>query len=212
MAKRPLFAFDLDGTVTRAEILPAIAREAGIFDEMARLTSMTLDGVLDFATSFRRRFELLRHLPLADVHRVTASIPLDPNIVAFIAENRDACLIVTGNLDCWIAPLATTLNCPILCSTSAMRENGLCLETILDKGAAIHSLRRGGHAVVAVGDAANDIPMFLAADLAIAYGGFNEPAPGLLAVADRVERDSLSLCRYLRRIRNGAEIAGATTA
>lgn len=194
------FAFDLDGTVTRAEILPAIAREAGLFEEMARLTGLTLDGVLGFAESFRKRFDLLRHVPLPVVHRVTAAIPLDPHIAAFIAENADSCAIVTGNLDCWIAPLTARLACSIHCSRSSLTEGGLTIASVLDKGAVIDGMRIGGHRVVAIGDAANDIPMLLAADFGIAFGGLREPAPGLLAVADRVERDGAALCRALREI------------
>lgn len=196
------FAFDLDGTVTRAEILPAIAREAGLFEEMDRLTRLTLDGALDFDESFRKRFGLLRHVPLSVVQHITAAIPLDPHIAAFIAENRNCCAIVTGNLDCWIAPLAATLGCSIHCSRSAREGNGLALAAILNKGEVIAAMRAEGRRVVAIGDAANDIPMLLAADLGIAFGGLREPAPGLLAVADRVERNGAALCRALRHIRD----------
>ncbi|SBV90658.1 conserved hypothetical protein [uncultured delta proteobacterium] len=201
------FAFDLDGTVTREEILPAIAREAGLFAEMDRLTRLTLDGALGFDTSFRKRFDLLRHVPLPVVQRVTASIPLDPHITAFIAENKDACAIVTGNLDCWIAPLAATLGCSIHCSRSSRAGGELTLASVLDKGAVVAAMQAGGRRVVAIGDAANDIPMLLAADFGIAFGGAREPAPGLLAVADRAERDGAALCRFLREIRDiGREI------
>jgi HAD superfamily phosphoserine phosphatase-like hydrolase len=198
-----LFAFDLDGTVTRAEILPAIAREAGLFEEMARLTALTRDGSLDFSASFRRRFELLRHVPLPVVGRITARIPLDPLLTAFIAENRERCAIVTGNLDRWIEPLAARLGCRIHCSASAMEGGKLSLASVLDKGEVIAAMRREGNAVVAIGDAANDIPMLLAADFGIAFGAGEKPAPGLLAVADHVERDPVSLCRLLRRLRDG---------
>lgn len=196
------FAFDLDGTVTRAEILPAIAREAGLYEEMGRLTRLTLDGALDFDASFRKRFDLLRHVPLPVVQRITAAIPLDPHIAAFIAENRDCCAIVTGNLDCWIAPLAAALGCSIHCSRSTLEENGPALVSVLNKGEVIAAMRAEGRRVIAVGDAANDIPMLLAADFGIAFGGVREPAPGLLAVADRAERDGAALCRALRQIRD----------
>ncbi|MCC8193764.1 MAG: HAD family phosphatase [Deltaproteobacteria bacterium] len=195
---RTLFAFDLDGTVTRAEILPAIARAAGVFDEMSRLTALTLDGALDFESSFRQRFDLLRRIPPAEVRRITAAVPLDPEIEAFIAENKARCAIVTGNLDCWISPLAERLGCAIHSSRSAEDDGGLSLVSVLRKGPCIERLRRQDRYVVAIGDGANDIPMLLAADYGIAFGGLREPARGLLAVADRTERDASSLCRFLR--------------
>ena len=201
MPASPVFAFDLDGTVTRAEILPAIAREAGLFEEMARLTAMTLDGAIDFETSFRRRFAMLRNVPLATVREITANIPLDPDITAFIAENQASCAIVTGNLDRWVEPLTAKLGCALYCSRSEIRDGELVLASILDKGDAVRHLALGGKRVIAIGDAANDIPMFTAADVGIAYGGVRPPAPGLLAVADRVEHDAAALCGSLRRLR-----------
>lgn len=202
MAEDIFFAFDLDGTVTRAEILPALAREAGVFNDISRLTNMTLDGEIPFEASFRARFNLLRRLPVADAQRITAAIPLDPHITAFIAENRDRCAIVTGNLDCWIAPLTKTLGCTVYCSRSERVDGELALASILDKGAVVRSIAGTGKRVIAIGDAANDLPMFAEAEMGIAYGGAREPAPGLLAAACRVERDALSLCRLLRAIRD----------
>ena len=206
MAEDVFFAFDLDGTVTKAEILPALAREAGVFDEIFRLTAMTLRGEIPFEASFRTRFNLLRCLPVADAQRVTAAIPLDPHITAFIVENRDCCAIVTGNLDCWIAPLVETLGCAVYCSRSECVDGELALASVLDKGAVVRNIAGTGQRVIAIGDAANDIPMFMAADFGIAYGGVGEPAPGLLAAAHRVERDALSLCRLLRTIRDSGTI------
>ena len=206
MPSSSIFAFDLDGTVTRAEILPAIAHPAGIFDEMASLTAMTLDGVIDFETSFRRRFEMLRTIPLATVQKITAEIPLDPDITAFIAENREICAIVTGNLDRWIEPLAAKLGCALYSSRSEIKNGNLVLTSIVNKGNVVRDLARNGKRVIAIGDAANDIPMFMAADIGIAYGGLRPPAPGLLAVANGVEHDAAALCRVLRQLRDTTDI------
>lgn len=202
MAQSVFFAFDLDGTVTREELLPAIAREAGVFKEIARITVRTLNGDLCFAPSFRRRFELLRHVPLDVVRRMAAAVPLDPHIAAFIAENRPACAIVTGNLDCWIEPILARLGCAAYCSRSAWRDGELALASILDKKQAIRAIAATGKRVVAIGDAANDIPMFQEAMAGIAYGGIRNPPPALLAVAARVAYDGVTLCRLLRNIRD----------
>ena len=195
-----LFAFDLDGTVTTEEILPAIARKAGLFQEISRLTRMTLDGELDFEASFRKRFAMLRHVPLETVREVTASIPLDPDIRAFIAENTDRCAIVTGNLDRWIEPMVEKLGCAVWCSRSTFHNGQLFLDSILDKGEAVRNMAGSRNRVIAIGDAANDIPMFEAADMGIAYGGIRNPVPGLLAAANRAEYDGRSLCALLRRL------------
>lgn len=192
-----LFAFDLDGTVTAREILPAIAEELGLGPELSLLTRMTLDGAIDFETSFRLRFAVLRQVPLATVQRIAASIPLDPGIAAFIRENAARCAIVTGNLDRWIEPLAEKLGCAVHASRSRRRSGELRLASILDKGKTVREMAKAGNPVIAVGDAANDVPMFEAAAYGIAYGGVRLPAPALLAVADAVAHDAASLCRML---------------
>jgi phosphoserine phosphatase len=73
-----IFAFDLDGTITARELLPRIARLAGLETALRALTRRTLRGDIPFELSFRRRFDMLRHIPLTQVHAVVDAIPLDP--------------------------------------------------------------------------------------------------------------------------------------
>lgn len=193
------FAFDLDGTVTTAEILPLLARELGLRAEMAELTRRTMDGEIDFAESFARRFAVLRAVPLARVREITAAVPLDPDIERFIRTNADRCAIVTGNLDVWIEPLVARLNCPVYCSASTGGKDGPKLASILDKELAVKDMAASGDRIVAVGDGANDIPMFRAADVAVAYAGVREPPERVKVEADHVLRDGPSLCALLER-------------
>ena len=192
-----VYAFDLDGTVTRAEILPRIAALAGLADEMERLTRLTLDGTLAFEASFRLRFELLRDIPVPEVQAVVAAVPLDPHIEAFIQANRARCALVTGNLDLWIAPLVERLGCRVFCSRSAYADGRLHLTDVLHKGQAVGVLKAEGQRVIAIGESVNDIPMFEAADCGIAYGGLHAPAPGLLRLADHTADDGAALCSLL---------------
>ena len=41
---RTAFCFDLDNTITRQEILPVLADDLGLADDMAVLTRLTMDG------------------------------------------------------------------------------------------------------------------------------------------------------------------------
>src|ERR1700759_3816586 len=99
------YAFDFDGTVSREELLPRLAREVGIADEMATLTKATMAGLLDFRQSFKLRCRLLDSIPVSKVQDILRSVPLDPDIAAFIRERRNRCVVITGNLDCWVGPL-----------------------------------------------------------------------------------------------------------
>lgn len=193
----PVFAFDLDGTITTKEILPVLAGELDLAEEMALLTRLTLDGTLDFAASFRLRFAILRSIPVERVREIVAEIPLDPHITEFIRARKEDCAILSGNLDCWVTPLLDRLGCRAYLSTSC-RDNGLLsLNSILDKGEAVADLARSGRRVVAIGESANDLPMFKAADVCVAFAGVHEPVPGILRLADYVARDGEELCGVL---------------
>lgn len=193
----PLFAFDLDGTVTTREILPCLAEHLGLAEEMADLTHRTLRGEIDFAQSFRSRFEMLRSIPLDLARQSIASIPLDPHIEAFINARPEDCAIVTGNLDLWILPLRKRLACRWFTSRGAFADGELKLLSVLDKGRAMEVLAREGRPIVAVGESMNDVPMFIKASVGIAYAGVHDPAPALKKLAHRTADDGATLCRLL---------------
>ncbi len=197
---KTLFAFDLDGTVTTRELLPVIAAELDLAEELTLLTDLTLKGVLDFPASFRLRFHLLKSVPVETVRELVASVPLDPDIEAFIAEHRAQCRVISGNLDCWVEPLLARLGCEAYVSRSGLRDGRLVLESILDKGSAVRALKERGARVIAVGESAADVPMFEAADVGVAYAGVHPPAAALLAVADHLVENGAALCRLLRRM------------
>lgn len=193
----PLFAFDLDGTVTKEELLPRIAALAGKEREMAELTRRTLEGAIPFAESLRLRVAMLAHIPVDAVRACVASVPLDPRISAFISARKSDCVIVTGNLDLWVAPLITRLGCRFFASRGVVCNGRVRVLSILDKADAARQLRREGRFLVAVGESVSDEPLFRQAHCGIAYGGVHEPVPGLLALARHVVSDGGQLCSLL---------------
>lgn len=197
----PLFAFDLDGTITRQEILPRIAAELGLEKELGLLTELTLKGHIPFEPSFRLRFSLLQNVPLGTVQEIVASIPLDPHIEAFIHARKHHCAVVTGNLDRWIAPLVQRLGCVCHCSRSRLSAQGqLQLLSVLNKGDAIQTLQADGCRVIAIGESVNDIPMFTHSHLGIAFAGVHAPAPELARLADHTVANGQDLCRLLQSL------------
>jgi HAD superfamily phosphoserine phosphatase-like hydrolase len=194
------YVFDLDGTVTTREILPLIAAELNLRTELELLTRLTLEGVIAFEASFRLRFHILRGIPLETIHGIVSRIPLDPAIEAFIMERREACVLVTGNLDCWISPFLQRLGCRAFTSVSRRVGGQLELESVLSKSAAIRELSRENRKIVAVGESVNDIPMFEEADIRIAFGGVHAPVPSLARMADYTVYDGKALCNLLRSL------------
>ncbi|BDM63740.1 hypothetical protein NFHSH190041_11920 [Shewanella sp. NFH-SH190041] len=194
------FCFDLDGTVTTTEILPCIASELDIAEEMAVLTQATMDGLIDFRASFRLRVRLLATIAPGRVRDIVAQVPLDPHISDFIRRRTD-CFVVSGNLAQWISPIIEQLDCGSFASQAGDGEGGLQLEHILDKGAALDCLRQQGfERIVAVGDGMNDCAMFDRADIAIAYGGVHAPVAGLTARADYLVNNGRKLCQLLQML------------
>ena len=198
-ARRPpvieQFLFDLDGTITRQEILPEIARAIGVEDEIAELTARTMAGEFPFESSLRRRVEVLSAVPVSRVREIVAGIEIDPHIEAFLRENRDRCTIVTGNLDVWIAGLVARLGVPCRSSIAHVRGDRLLgLRHVLDKAVVA---REFSGPICSIGDGYNDLGLMAAADLGVAYGGVHAPAPGLLEVASHAIFDPQTLCRLL---------------
>ena len=194
-------AFDLDGTVTKVETLPLLAEELDLADEMKLLTDLTLSGQIPFEKSFRLRYLILRNIPLKKIQEIMDGVELDAEIAAFIRENKKNCAVVTGNLDCWIAPIIAKLGCESFSSTSEPDEkNSPVLKKILDKGSAIRALKKTSDKVIAVGESFNDVPMFEEANISVAYGGVHKPVSAAISVSDYVVFDGGALCRLLKML------------
>ena len=195
---RTAYCFDLDGTLTTTELLPCIAAEAGIAEEMETLTRVTMDGLIPFAQSLRLRAMILGTVPLATVHGVVATVSLDPIILEFISTRSDACFVVTGNLDVWLAPMVSSLPCEVFSSTARFEKDALRVDHVLDKRDPVRELRsRGFDRVVAVGDGANDVAMFGESDMAVAFAGVHQPVRAAIDSADYVLFDGRQLCQLL---------------
>ncbi len=202
MKNNTAFCFDLDGTVTRLEVLPVIAAELGLAEEIGFLTQMTIRGQIPFEMSFRLRCRLLADIEVDTVAHIVEDVPLDEEIADFIRARREHCYVVTGNLNVWVRRLVGRLGCGVYSSTADARPNGKlgALTSILRKGTAIRDLRSQYDRVVCVGEGFNDLPMFEEADIGVAYGGVHPPAREVIENADYVVGQGATLCKLLNTL------------
>ncbi|MBW0255538.1 HAD-IB family phosphatase [Cellulomonas sp. PS-H5] len=194
----PTVFVDLDGTLTRTELLPAIARRAGIEQEMERLTDDTLSGRLPFDVSFRRRVEMLRDVPVAAVHEAILAAPVFEELLGLLLEHPERVVVVTGNLDVWIAPFLERHGLRGLASEADVADGRVRgVRTVLNKQTAFE--RYPAEFSIAIGDGANDAVMVRHADVGVAWCGVHAAARPLMEVADYAFAREETLCRFLRQ-------------
>ena len=195
------FCFDLDGTITSAEILPELGKKLGKYDELMELTNQTLSGSIPFEESFRKRIEILKEIPIKEVVEVVNEIPLFSRVVDFIRSNSEDSYIVTGNLDVWVQDLVGRWNCGLRSSIGKVEGDRLLgIESIVSKGESIKEIRSGYQRVISVGDGAADCAMFEFSDFGIAFGATHPPSASLIKSADFVVFEEESLCLLLKTL------------
>ena len=200
---RRAFCFDLDGTLTSEEILPRLAKEIGLFEEIATLTRATMEGLLPFENSFRLRVRLLSEVPISIVREIISGISLEHQLLEFVHENPSDCYVVTGNLNVWVEGLQSKLKCKIFSSDADCSGDKLLgVSKIINKSDSIKALRDNYDQIIAVGDGMNDSSLFEAADICIAYGGVHDPVQTLIKMADFVTYHPSGLLNVLTTLRN----------
>lgn len=198
---RTAFCFNLDGTVTTVEVLPCIASEIGISDEVSTLTRATMDGCIAFEASLKLLCLILGQVPTEKVHTIVSNIPLDGVIFSFIQKNKADSFLVTGKLDIWVQSISHSCGCEVFSSKSMIERGKLRLKRIMNKGDAVSEIRaRGYDRIVAIGNNAIDAPMLNAADIAIVFGGVLAPSQLAISVSDYIIHERAALCRMLHML------------
>jgi len=189
---------DLDGTLTRTELLPAIARRAGLGDEMQELTDATLSGQVPFDLSFRRRVDMLAGVSVETVHEEILAAPVFEGLLSLLLEHPDRVVVVTGNLDVWIQPFLDRHGLRGVASIAEMQgDRVIGVHSVLNESTALDLYPSAMS--IAVGDGANDAAMVRRADVGVAWCGVHAAARPLLEVADYAFAGEESLCRFLRQ-------------
>ena len=179
-----LDAMDMDSTLITIECIDEIADLQGIKPEVSAITASAMRGEIDFAESLRRRVALLAGRPATALERVYEErLRLSPGaermLAGFAAVGAKTALL-SGGFSFFTDRLKTRLKLDHTASNSlevvAGKLTGRIEGAIVDAEAKATTFRHlkselcgdSGIAVV-IGDGANDLPMFAAADISLAY-------------------------------------------
>lgn len=196
-----VFLFDLDATVTKEEILPALAEQVGLLEEMQEMTEKTMRGEIPFQSSFLARVEMLKAIRVSRVAEIVEKTPLNEELVQFIHAHASRCYIVTGNIDVWIEELIKRIGLPMshcYCSSASVSDDYIVsVNSVVDKEKIV---KQFVVPVVAVGDGSNDAEMVRLADVGIGYGGVRPVAYSLMCNATHAICDEHRLCSFLHTL------------
>jgi phosphoserine phosphatase len=181
--RKALLIADMDSTIVTSETLDEIAAYAGLKDEIAAITKMSMNGEIDFSEALRQRVAMLKGLPLDALEKTWAATKLMPGareLVATMKAHNATTALVSGGFTFFTGRVAELVGFDIHRSNELLHDGAVLTgevgEPILDRDAKLATLKELAEArgiqlsaTLAVGDGANDLAMLREAGLGVAY-------------------------------------------
>jgi len=180
---RRLIAFDMDSTLIQTEVIDELAKEAGVTDQVSKITESAMKGELDFKESLQKRVSLLQGLKEEKLQKVANSMPLTEGAERLIANLKIMgykIAILSGGFTYFGRQMQSKMGIDYLFANELEIREGQLTGKI--KGQIIDGPKKAEllnylaqkenislEQVIAVGDGANDLPMLNLAGLGIAF-------------------------------------------
>jgi phosphoserine phosphatase len=180
--KRLVF-FDMDSTLIDMEIIDEMARRAGVFKEVSRITEKAKRGDLDFEEALAQRVALLKGLKVEELEKIRNEMKLSEGAEDLIMTLKQLGFkqgVVSGGFNYFTDYLKEKLGLDFAFSNQLEIKNGTLTGRVLGNivdgpyKAKIVNMVSSEEGVlldqtVAIGDGANDVLMLGQAGLGIAY-------------------------------------------
>jgi phosphoserine phosphatase len=180
--KRLVF-FDMDSTLVDMEIIDEMARRAGVFKEVARVTEKAMRGDLDFEESLTQRVAFLKGLRMEELEKIRNEMKLSEgadDLVTTLKNMGFKMGVVSGGFEYFTNFIKEKLGLDFAFANQLEIKNGIVTGRVIGKiidnayKARIVNLVSEQQGVlldqtVAIGDGANDVLMLGQAGLGIAY-------------------------------------------
>lgn len=181
--EKRLIVFDMDSTLVDAEIIDELAKEAGVYEEVRKLTEKAMRGEVDFKTALIERVRLLEGLPAEVLEKIYSKVKLTDGAKELVMALKKAgykVAVVSGGFSYFTDRLKEELGLDYAFGNELEIKDGKLTGRIKgriidaeEKARIIEEMARmegiKPENVVAVGDGANDRLMIERAGLGIAF-------------------------------------------
>ena len=180
---RKLVVFDMDSTLIQGEVIDVLAQQAGVGEQVAKITASAMEGKIDFKESFTRRISLLKGLDAGVLPEIARNLVLAEGaerVIQTLKKLGYKIGIISGGFDFFGEFLQNKLGMDYVFANVLEIENGKITGNIsgdiidgpkkaelLKTIATVENISL--QQTIAVGDGANDLPMISIAGLGIAF-------------------------------------------
>lgn len=183
MDVKGLLVMDVDGTLVKEEGIDLLARQVGVEEMVASLTSQAMNGNMNFSSSLRERVALLKGLETSVFADLQNQVEVNPGAEQLITElHRRGYKVglVSGGFHELIDPIASALEIDLVCANRLESHHGCLTGRVLGpivtpegkKATLLNWANKYNlelSQTIAMGDGANDLPMIEAAGIGIAF-------------------------------------------
>ncbi len=187
--KKKVLICDMDSTIIEEESLDEIAVEAGIGNQIKKITKRAMRGELDFKNALLQRINLLNGYPLENIFKLNHKIRINEGARELVEKMKDnSCItvLISGGFSPSVSYVAKKLGFDYYhCNNFLYKKkggkivlNGCVQKPILDKNAKLDitknylkNLNFTLNDVISVGDGANDVNLIKETGIGVSYKG-----------------------------------------